>query len=60
MNDIFLLRCKGCNWFRKSNGLSSDLSDLTEVSSCAKCSGRKFKCPKCGQAVKMVRVRNVK
>ena len=55
---FFLLKCKGCNWSRKSNGLSSDLKDLTQVANCAKCSGRKFKCPKCGQHVKLMRIRS--
>ena len=59
MDVYFLLKCKSCNWFRKSNGLSSDLKDLTQVANCAKCSGRKFKCPKCGQPVKMIRARSI-
>jgi hypothetical protein len=53
----FLLKCASCKWWRKSNGLSSDLKDLKEVSNCAHCSGRKFKCPQCGQIVKMIRAR---
>ncbi len=58
MSDVyFLLKCKSCNWHRKSNGLTSDLKDLAQVANCAKCSGRKFKCPKCGETVKMIRVK---
>jgi hypothetical protein len=57
MSSVFILKCKSCNWFRKSGGLSSDLRDLTEVSNCAKCSGRKYKCPKCGTIMKLIRVK---
>lgn len=51
----FILKCRKCNWFRKSNGLSSELSDLSEIKTCQKCGGRKFKCPKCNTTIKLMR-----
>jgi len=57
MNVYFLLKCK-CKWWRKCKGLSSELEDLVEVKRCKNCGGvRKFKCPKCANVVKMIRVR---
>ena len=55
----FLLKCRKCSWWRKSTGLSEDLKDLAEVKTCASCGGRKFKCPKCGTHIKLMRVRNL-
>jgi hypothetical protein len=60
METYFLLKCKGCKWWRRSNGLSSDLKDLHPIPNCPSCSGRKFKCPQCGQQVKMMRVKGSK
>lgn len=55
----FLLKCNKCGWGRRSTGLSEDLKTLSEVKTCNNCGGaRKFKCPKCGQIVKMIRVKN--
>jgi hypothetical protein len=58
-NVYFLLKCNKCGWWRKSTGLSEDLKDLAEIKFCHNCGGaRKFKCPKCAQMVKMIRVNN--
>lgn len=56
MQTYFILRCKHCGWARKSTGLTEDLKDLVQASNCVSCSGRKYKCPKCSQLVKMMRV----
>jgi hypothetical protein len=56
-NVFFILKCKRCSWTRKSTGTSDDLKDLVEVRRCTNCGGgRKFKCPKCAEHVKMTRV----
>lgn len=54
----FLVKCGNCSWTRKTNGIQSDLKDLTEVVKCSNCGGpRQFKCPKCGMIAKQFRVR---
>jgi hypothetical protein len=54
----FILRCQKCRWARMSTGLSEDLKDLHEYSTCASCGKpRTFRCQKCGQTVKLTRVR---
>ena len=62
MSDVpknFILRCQKCRWARLSTGLSEDLKDLHEYVSCANCGKiRTFRCPKCGQTVKLIRIRN--
>ena len=41
-----------------STGLADDLKDITEVKkACATCSGRRFKCPKCGGIAKLLRIK---
>jgi hypothetical protein len=56
----FILRCMKCRWGRTSTGLSSDLSDLKETTSCTNCGKtRQFRCPRCGQTAKLTRIRNV-
>ncbi len=56
-NVYFILKCRKCSWNRKSTGTSDDLKGLVEVRRCTNCGGgRKFKCPKCGEHVKMERV----
>jgi len=40
-----------------STGLSSDLTHLAEVKKCAHCGPRAFKCPRCGNQAKMIRIR---
>lgn len=58
MDKNFILRCIKCRWARMSTGVSADLADLREIKGCANCGGsRKFKCPKCGQIVKLLRVK---
>lgn len=58
MKKNFVIRCSNCGWKELSTGLSVDLQHLTEVKkSCAHCSGRRFKCPKCGQQAKMIRIK---
>ena len=57
MENRFLITCK-CGWKRPSTGLSSDLTDLTEVVKCSNCGGpRQFKCPKCGGIAKHFRIK---
>lgn len=57
MNVYFLISCKRCKWFRKSTGLTEDLKDLVEIKKCNNCGGvKKFKCPKCSNIVKALRV----
>ena len=58
MNVYFLLSCNKCKWWRKSNGTTEDLKDLREHKPCSNCNlyPRKFKCPKCGNIIKMFRV----
>ena len=56
MQVYFLLKCK-CKWWKKTTGTTEDLKGLVEHKPCANCHGaRKFKCPKCGTIVKMMRV----
>ena len=55
----FILRCSKCRWARLSTGLSEDLKDLKEMTTCASCGGaRKFRCPQCGNTMRLVRVKN--
>ena len=54
----FILKCNKCNWHRFSNGRTDELSDLKEVVRCTKCGRpREFKCPGCGNDIKMIRVK---
>jgi len=44
-----------------STGLSDDVKDLKEVRPCVNCGRpREFRCPKCGNNAKMIRVRGNK
>lgn len=52
----YIVKCQNCKW-------KSDLQDnqkfenLTLVkNSCSKCSGIKFKCPKCGMLARMHKI----
>ena len=56
---LFMLRCPKCRWGRSSSGVSADLADLIEVkNNCASCGkARKFRCPKCGVACPLKRIK---
>lgn len=56
MEKKFIIRCQVCRWAELTTGISDDLTHLTEVRTCNHCSGRKFKCPKCGRSAKMIKV----
>lgn len=59
MEVYFYLKCNKCNWFFKSDGKSESLKSLVEFKPCQNCHGpKKFKCPKCANIVKMMRVNN--
>lgn len=59
MEKNFILRCQKCRWARMSTGLSDDLKDLHEYTSCLNCGKpRTFRCPQCGQIAKLTRVRS--
>ena len=49
---MYFLRCNSCKWWLKTENLSG----LIETTTCAKCSGRKFRCPSCGYLVKMLKL----
>lgn len=54
----FMITCPQCRWSILTTGLSEDLKDLKEVESCSNCGKpRVFRCPKCGQKSKMLRLR---
>lgn len=54
----FILRCKRCDWIRYTDGFSKEVEDLHEYKKCSTCGGpRKFRCPDCGNMVKMIRLR---
>ena len=55
-----MIRCNKCNWRTFTTGMTADLEaeGLTEVKKgCTHCGGRSFKCPKCGNASKMFRMK---
>lgn len=55
----FVLRCPRCRWARTTSGLASDLTDLIHIkptcNSCGKL--KKYKCPKCGTACPLKRIK---
>lgn len=55
----FAIRCPRCRWARLSSGVSSDLADLVYVKpTCAGCGKvRKYRCPKCGTASPLQRIK---
>jgi predicted RNA-binding Zn-ribbon protein involved in translation (DUF1610 family) len=62
MHDVpknFMIRCLKCRWAETSTGISDDLKHLTEIPrTCMNCgTPRQFKCPKCGRAAKMLRIK---
>lgn len=59
MEKNFILRCPKCRWARMSTGLTEDLKDLKEINNCLNCGKpRQYRCPKCGQTAKLIRVRS--
>ncbi len=46
--------CPKCKWKLLTNGTKEEVKDLYEYKTCANCTGRKFRCPKCGQQARMV------
>ena len=63
MEKNFMIRCARCNWRMFSTGISADIEKdgLVEVKkNCKTCGGvRSFKCPKCGTASKMIRMKRI-
>lgn len=54
----FVIRCRDCRWAKMTTGLSTDLADLHEITSCASCGGKRdFQCPKCGGKARLIRVK---
>jgi len=55
----FALRCPKCRWARMSSGLAADLADLVYVKpTCNGCGKfRKYRCPKCGVACPLKRIK---
>jgi len=55
---MFILKCKKCQWYKKTLGTKDELKGLVEFKPCANCHGiRKFKCPDCGTIIKMFRLK---
>ena len=53
----FRLQCQRCRYTEFSTGLSADLKHLYEVKKGSLYRGpRLFRCPKCGQTVKLLRM----
>lgn len=48
----YRLHCDHCQW-KKITDSMDDFSDLFEIPGCTHCSGRKFRCPGCGFAIKL-------
>jgi len=55
----FIIRCPRCRWARISSGIATDIEDLNEIDpGCINCGKwRRFKCPKCGMASTMRRLK---
>lgn len=55
----FALRCPSCRWARITSGLATDLQDLLVIKpTCQNCGKfRKYKCPKCGTACPLKRIK---
>ena len=58
MTQEYVLKCSTCNWYQFTTAHPDEIKDLHEVTSCASCGGRKFKCPGCGRIIKMVKIRS--
>lgn len=55
MEKKYMIKCR-CGWTIITTGLTEDLKDLYEYKGCTRCSGRKFRCPKCGGKANMFKV----
>jgi len=55
----FVIKCVRCSWSRVTSGIVTDITDLNEINSgCTTCGKwRRFKCPKCGNACPMKRIK---
>lgn len=55
----FIIVCSNCRWKKVTTGISDDLKDLKEIpNNCSNCGKpRRFRCPRCGNAAKMIRVK---
>jgi hypothetical protein len=55
----FVLRCPKCRWARITSGLKVDLEDLTYIEpTCVGCGKfRQYRCPKCGAACPLKRMK---
>jgi predicted RNA-binding Zn-ribbon protein involved in translation (DUF1610 family) len=55
----FVIRCEKCRWAEVNGGTSPELKHLHEIANnCSTCGkARQFRCPKCGRAAKMTRVK---
>ena len=52
----YIVKCQNCNW-KSSFKDDQKFEELTLVKNiCAKCSGKKFKCPKCGHHARMHKI----
>lgn len=52
----YIVKCQNCNWKSKASE-KQDFKELTPVKGvCSKCSGKKFKCPKCGRYARMHKI----
>lgn len=58
MEELFIIKCQKCTWFKRSTGLTKDLTDLEEIRTCTKCGRpRKFRCPQCKRFAIMSRTK---
>ena len=57
MAEQLLIKCYACGWVRATTGNPDEVKDLYEVSGCASCSGKKYRCPQCGRMAKVQKVR---
>lgn len=52
----FIVKCQVCRW-KSDIKDNQNFEELTPVTNgCSKCSGKKFKCPKCGRYARMHRI----
>lgn len=55
----FVLSCPNCRWSRTSSGITKDLADLIYIKpTCQGCGKiKKYRCPKCGGACPLKRIK---